>query len=231
MKYLFLILFIVGCGSNLVAFSVDDNSFNIDRRIVDLCGMIKETSSCLEVNNERECEDELLSRFQPVIDDFENDKNFLGYQYCMNNELDKFTGKSCQSISDVFRGNKAPCREEDSSTTFAYVDAPVSLDDYSSTKCEHLITLTGSVAEQAEHRECKAEERAKQAERAKRKAEREAALDEQAERAKRKAEREKAEYNKLPLCEKEGSAGEWQEYNNLLKCDKLLSAVNKNVNQ
>ena len=219
MKYLFLILFIVGCGSNLVAFSVDDNSFNIDRRIVDLCGVIKETSSCLEVNNERECEDELSSRFQPVIDDFENDKNFLGYQYCMNNELDKFTGKSCQSISDVFRGNKAPCREEDSSTTFAYVDAHD--DPYG---CEGLLFDESEMsAEQAEQK-CKEITAAEQAERAEREAE-------WAEREAERAKREKAEYNKLPLCEKEGSAGEWQEYNNLLKCDKLLSAVNKNVNQ
>ena len=105
MKYLFLILFIVGCGSNLTAFSVDDNSFNIDHRIVDWCKIVGDYSSCLKVDDEKKCEDK--AAFSPVFDDIAKDKNFLKRQHCIDNEFDKFTGQSCQSIEDAIFGQGA----------------------------------------------------------------------------------------------------------------------------
>ena len=126
MKYLFLILFIVGCGSNLVAFSVDDNSFNIDRRIVDTCEILKDYSSCLEVGDRNKCENEVLNN--PTFVDIEKDKNFLSRQYCIDNELDKFTGQSCQSIAKAASGKSASCRGG-SATKFSYTNKDCGLDE------------------------------------------------------------------------------------------------------
>ena len=134
MKYLFLILFIVGCGSNLVAFSVDDNSFNIDHRIVDWCKVVGDYSSCLKVDDEKKCEDK--AAFSPVFDDIENDKNFLSRQHCIDNELDKFTGQSCQSIEDAIFG------QESSSNQFEPMEI------YNVLKCDKLLSLVSVKSEE-----------------------------------------------------------------------------------
>ena len=101
MKYLFLILFIVGCGSDPVAFS-------IDHKIVDWCKINKAFLSCVEADDRNKCEDEIRSN--PSLTSIAQaiaqangflEEDFISHQYCIDNELDKLTGQSCQSIQSI----------------------------------------------------------------------------------------------------------------------------------